>query len=125
MAHGVEIEYTERSAVEIAARFDTGDPMAGAQVAVFAPDDPAKPWLTGTCDSEGRFFFTPEPEIPGLWEVQVRLAGHGEIIRIKVENGDVAANGTAGLSTGQKLMMVIAVTWGLVGTALFFSGRRS
>ncbi len=124
-AHGVELEYVERNAIEVTARYDTEDPMAGAQVAVFAPDSPAEPWLTGTCDSAGRFFFVPDPEIPGLWEVQIRHAGHGGLLRIEVDESGISPAGTTGFTGPQKLLMTAAVIWGLVGTALYFSRRRS
>ncbi len=42
------------------------------------------PWLTGICDQQGRFSFTPDPDLPGTWDVQVRQAGHGDIIHIPV-----------------------------------------
>lgn len=125
LAHGVEIDYTERTAVEITARYDSGDPMAGAQVAVFAPDNPAEPWLTGVCDDLGRFYFVPDPQIPGLWEVQVRQAGHGALVRVEAGESGVAPPAAAGLTTAQKVLMAAAVIWGLIGTALFFSRRRA
>lgn len=124
LAHGAELQYIERSAIEITAHYDSGMPMANAQVAVFAPGSPAEPWLTGTCDSEGQFFFTPDPEIPGLWEVQVRLAGHGDLIRIEVDENTIGAAGTTGFTSLQKLLMALSVIWGLIGTALYFSRRQ-
>jgi len=125
-AHGVEIEYAERSAIEITARYDTGGPLAGAQVAVFAPGSPAEPWLTGVCDDFGKFYFVPDPQIAGLWEVQVRLAGHGGLVRIEAgESGAVEQAAAAGYSAAQKALMAAAVIWGLVGTAFFFSRRHA
>jgi len=76
LAHGAKIEYTLSTAVELVATYDTGEPLAGGQVTVYAPDDPATPWLTGVCDDEGRFVFTPDPGKAGSWDVQVRQAGH-------------------------------------------------
>lgn len=127
MAHGVELEYHESNAIEIIARYDTGEPMAEAQVAVFAPGSPAEPWLTGLSDESGRFYFVPDPQMPGLWEVQVRQAGHGGLIRVEVgetgENGDTPP-AVGGFTFAQRMLMTAAVTWGLIGTALFFSRRR-
>lgn len=124
LAHGVELEYYECSAIEVVARYDTGEPMAEAQVAVFAPGSPAEPWLTGFCDESGRYSFVPDPQIPGLWEVQVRQAGHGGRIRIEVGESGVDAPAVGGFTNAQKILMIAAVTWGLIGTALFFSRRR-
>ncbi len=123
-AHGVDLEIFERNAIEVIAHYDTGEPMAEAQVAVFAPGSPAEPWLTGLCDESGRFYFVPDPQKPGLWEVQVRQAGHGGLIRVEVgEDGDVPTV-TGGYTFAQKILMAAAVAWGLIGTAFFFSRRR-
>ncbi len=118
-AHGARITYTLETTVTIQATYDTGEAMAGAQVVVYAPDDPATPWRTGTCDEEGRFTFAPDPERPGTWDVQVRQAGHGDIVHIPVGGGVV----TAGMSPLQMAVTGGAVLWGLVGTALFFMRR--
>ncbi len=124
LAHGVELEYYERNAIEVIARYDTDEPMAEAQVAVFAPGSPAEPWLTGLCDESGRFYFVPDPQMPGLWEVQVRQAGHGGLIRVEVgENGD-GPPVMGSFTSAQNILMAAAVIWGLIGTALFFSRRR-
>ncbi|TVQ19995.1 MAG: carboxypeptidase regulatory-like domain-containing protein [Leptolyngbya sp. DLM2.Bin15] len=82
LSHGTAVEYEVGTAVAVSALYDTGEPMAQAQVAVFTPDDPTTPWLTGTTDLDGTFLFMPDPAIPGNWEVQVRQAGHGEILVI-------------------------------------------
>jgi len=122
-AHGAKIEYTISVAVEIRAAYDTGEPMSGGQVTVYAPDDPATPWLTGVCDEEGRFLFTPDPAKPGTWDVQVRQAGHGDMIHIPIGE-DVAMSGTTGHTSFQVILMGACVVWGFVGTALFFSRGR-
>jgi len=123
-AHGVKIDYKMDLAIEIRASYDTGSPMARAQVVVYAPGDPSTPWLTGVCDEEGRFNFEPDASRPGTWDVQVRLAGHGAMIHIPI--GDqLAATGTTGFSTLQIVLMGACVVWGFVGTALFFLRRRS
>lgn len=123
LAHGAKIEYTVVTGVEIQAAYDTGDPMAGGQVVVYAPDDPSSPWLTGVCDGEGRFAFAPDPDKPGTWDVQVRQAGHGDIVHIDIGAG-AATSGGSGLTVPQILLMAGCVAWGCIGTALFYSRRR-
>ena len=123
-AHGVHIEYSANTTVEIAARYDSGKPMAGAQVTVYAPDDPSTPWLTGVCDQEGRFSFTPDSSLPGIWDVQVRLAGHGDIIHIPIDEGATGQD-AGGFSSLQIAVMAASIIWGCVGTALYFSRRRA
>ncbi len=122
-AHGAKIEYQISVAVEIRATYDTGEPMAGGQVAVYAPDDLSTPWLTGVCDEEGRFSFTPDSSRPGTWDVQVRQSGHGDMVHIPIGEG-VAVAGGSGYSSLQIVLMAACVVWGFVGTALFFSRRR-
>ena len=124
-AHGVKIEYTSSMAIEIVAKYDNGEPMSGAQVVVYAPDDASTPWLTGICDDEGRFTFTPDSSKPGTWDVQVRKAGHGDIVHISVGEDTVASGGTSSYSVLQIVLMVACVIWGGVGTALYFSRRRA
>jgi nickel transport protein len=123
-AHGARIEYTVHTAVELVATYDSGEPLAGGQVTVYAPDDPATPWLTGVCDDEGHFAFTPDPDKPGSWDVQVRQAGHGDIVHIPIGTG-TAGSGGAGFSPAQIVLMSVCVVWGFVGTALFFSRRKT
>jgi len=147
-AHGVNITYQETRAIALEARYEGGQPMSGAQVAVFSPADPKTPWLRGTADESGRFIFSPDPAQPGNWEVQVRQAGHGEILVIPVggegttsaagatDAAESAAPATSASATGspisrsgggltplQRFIMAASVIWGCVGTALFFSRR--
>jgi nickel transport protein len=123
-AHGAKIEYTINMAVEIVATYDSGETMGAAQVTVYAPDDPATPWLSGTTDEGGRFTFMPDPVIPGTWDVQVRQAGHGDIIHIPIGEG-AASGGSSGFTPLQIALMSASVIWGFVGTALYFSRKGS
>lgn len=133
-AHGTTIAYTTGTGVAIVATFDSGEPMAGAQVTVYAPNDPMHPWMTGVCDEAGRFSFLPDPALPGNWEVQVRQSGHGDIVVIPIgaETGAdtgissrVATTGTSGGYTPlQLVVMGASVIWGCIGTALFFINRK-
>jgi nickel transport protein len=125
LAHGVNIEYSSDVEIVIVAKYDTGTPMAGAQVTVYAPDDPTTPWLTGVCDDEGRFSFTPDTSKPGIWDVQVRLAGHGGIVHIPVGEGAASSGGVGGYSWLQIAIMAVCVFWGSIGTALYFRRRRA
>lgn len=123
-AHGAKIEYTISMAVEILATYDTDEPMSGGQVTVYAPDAPSTPWLTGACDEEGRFTFTPDTSMPGSWDVQVRQSGHGDMVHIPIGE-DMAVSGSTGYTPLQIVLMGASVVWGFIGTALFFSRRRA
>ncbi len=124
LAHGAHIQARTATAMEIQASYDTGEPMAEATVQVYAPDDPQTPVYTGLTDADGKFVFVPTA--PGNWEVSVRQAGHGDIAVVPVESeGAIASTFTndAGLSLLQRGIVAGAITWGCVGTALYF-GRR-
>ena len=98
--------------------------MAGAQVVVYAPDAPSTPWLTGVCDNEGRFSFTPDSSRSGIWDVQVRLAGHGGMVHIPVGEDAATSGSIGGYSYLQIALMAVCVIWGSIGTALYFRPRR-
>jgi nickel transport protein len=125
LAHGVNIQYSSDTEITIIAKYDSGEPMAGAQVAVYAPDDPTTPWLTGVCDDEGRFSFTPDASKPGTWDVQVRLAGHGGMVHIPIgTDSTTTSGGVGGYSSLQIALMAVCVIWGCIGTALYFRRRH-
>lgn len=132
--HGAFVEAEPVTAVGVHARFDTGAPMENAQVSVFAPDDPATPWLTGQADAAGQFVFTPDAKA-GRWAIQVRQAGHGAMGYVEVGGngadslvitaapGPAGAPG-AGTTLTQRLIMVACVLWGALGTALYLRRPR-
>ncbi|NCJ05253.1 carboxypeptidase regulatory-like domain-containing protein [Synechococcales cyanobacterium C] len=127
--HGVVITHEVQRAIAIQARYDTGEPMAAAQVTVYAPDDPTTPWLTDTTTADGEFLFTPDLGQPGTWEVQVRQAGHGQILAIPITETAAGLEITSGEAAQgapnplQRGLMIGSVVWGCVGTALFFSRK--
>ncbi|HMQ51131.1 MAG TPA: hypothetical protein PKD98_03470 [Anaerolineae bacterium] len=84
-AHGVVITYAanERGEIEMDAAFDNGEPLANAQVTIYAPSDPATPYLTAKADENGHYVFTPDQV--GRWSVQFRIAGHGDIVHLDIE----------------------------------------
>ena len=124
-AHGAKIEHRVSTTIDIIATYDSGEPMAKAQVSVFAPHDPQTPWLTGMCDAEGKFSFSPDPALPGTWDIQVRQAGHGDIIHVDVGGDRATAGGAGNFSAVQIVVMAACVVWGFIGTALYFSKRRA
>lgn len=130
VAHGAMMEGSVVPGIAVQAAYDSGEPMARAQITVYAPSDPMKPWLTGVSDDEGRFAFVPDQQDHGVWAVQARQAGHGAIVHVTTgppgaDAGAVAAR-QAGLDPMQRAIAAGAVVWGFIGTALFFRrGRRN
>lgn len=135
LAHGVAIEHRRTSAIEIRAAYDSGEPMANAQVTVYAPSNPTTPWLEGTTTEEGTFIFVPDRAIAGNWDVKVRQSGHGDLVSIPVEKmeADPAADQAQASNRWQgenytplqKVMMAALGIWGFIGTALFFARNQS
>jgi nickel transport protein len=142
-AHGAALAAGLVPAVSVQALYDTGEPMAGAQVSVFAPDAPTTPWLRGTTDEAGRFVFVPDGRA-GRWTVQARQAGHGAVVHIDPAEPAAGPSRVVGApaqaaasivpltadrgvpGTGlQRAVMALCVIWGLVGTALFFRRRSA
>lgn len=134
LAHAALLELRSVEAIRIVAFYDTGEPMAQAQVVIYAPDAPASAWSRGVTDDEGRFDFVPDPSLPGRWSVQVRQAGHGAIAHVDIPTAAdgprvetavlIATDSSAGGSVLQRVTMVALVAWGALGTALFFMRRR-
>ncbi|MFB6274900.1 MAG: carboxypeptidase regulatory-like domain-containing protein [Halothece sp.] len=134
LAHGVAIAHRQTSAIEIRATYDNGKPMSNAQVVVYAPNNPAEPWLKGTTTQEGTFAFVPDRDIQGDWDVKVRKSGHGDLISIPIENSETgspqqtqASNRWQGgnYTPLQKAIMAALGVWGFIGTGLFFARNKS
>jgi len=134
IAHGVKIEHKSTPAIEVTAIYDSGEPMKNAQVTVYPPNSD-NAWTKGTTNDQGKFNFVPDSSQAGNWEVKIRQAGHGGIVVVPVGEGAIAnssepaptaATTTKGTSFTplQLLLMVGSVTWGFIGTALYFSGRK-
>lgn len=128
LAHGAVLEARTAQAIAVEAYYDSGEPMIEAQVSVFSPDNPQQPWLRGVTDDQGRFVFVPG-DATGRWTVQTRQAGHGSMAYVDVSASTTAASALAvaqpqqGISPMQRAIMAISITWGLIGTALYFRRR--
>jgi nickel transport protein len=129
-AHGAQIKYRLTSAITVNAIYDDGNPMSNAQVVIYAPDEPTTPWLQGITDDQGGFSFVPDPKKLGNWDVKIRQAGHGDIVSIPWDGGNLSGQtSTASIEGGytslQKVVMAAVGVWGFVGTALFFWGKQA
>ncbi|MEL6136813.1 MAG: carboxypeptidase regulatory-like domain-containing protein [Cyanobacteria bacterium J06628_6] len=126
--HGAISAVEKTISVRVTSQYDTGEPIAQGQVAVYSPNNLESPWMTGTTDEAGVFEFTPA-DIAGDWEVVIRKAGHGQSITVPMTAADINPGRNSGLLGGtsaiQKLLTAAAIVWGFVGTALFFARRSS
>lgn len=125
LAHAAKITYQEAQGIRITATYDQGQPLVNAQVVVYAPTDPATPWLKGETDATGSFSFVPDRNQSGNWDIKVRQSGHGALITIPiVANSTLDTNpvpNQLSYTPMQKLVMSASAIWGFVGTAMFFS----
>ncbi|MGF1536921.1 MAG: carboxypeptidase regulatory-like domain-containing protein [Elainellaceae cyanobacterium] len=127
IAHGVDLVVEPAQSLQVKAAYDSGEPMTDAAVVIYAPDNPEEPWATGTTDEQGYFTFVPDRALAGNWDIQVRQAGHGDIVSVPVsaDSDRLGEPVTAAQLTSplQKGLMIGSVFWGCLGTALFFSTR--
>ena len=123
--HGAQVTWTmEGDSIHIRALFDDGQPMTGAQVTVFSGAAPSVAYQTGLTDDEGTFAFLPDAEQSTDWDVQVRKAGHGDIIHFSLTEESDTTPQKKGFSILQIILMSLCVVWGFIGTALFFASKR-
>ncbi|NJM99641.1 MAG: carboxypeptidase regulatory-like domain-containing protein [Phormidesmis sp. RL_2_1] len=78
--------------LELRTTFSNGEPLKGAKVQVYAPEQPFRVWETGVTDSQGRYTFVPDPAIGGEWEVRIERAGHKDILRVPVSTEGIDAD---------------------------------
>lgn len=124
-AHGTKISCDEKKVYSIKATFDDGTELKNAQVIIFSPKDPKNPWGKGVTDDTGNYEFVPDTSIEGKWTIQIRQAGHGGVINIDTTTkGNSSISNGNNMSTSTKIIVVISVVWGFIGTALFFLRRK-
>ncbi|MGD1900409.1 MAG: carboxypeptidase regulatory-like domain-containing protein [Phormidesmis sp.] len=97
MAHQVQTNYflndqSAEESLELRTTFGNGEPLKGAKVSVYAPDQPFRARVTGVTDSQGRFTFAPDEAISGDWEVNIERAGHQDILTIPVTEEGIDEN---------------------------------
>jgi len=122
-SHGTKFTVIQPKEIRIQAAFDTGEPMADAEVLLFPPNETRESSSVHT-DSNGVFTFIPDR--PGVWVCQVRhKSGHGMRINSDInENLSLSSHSRiSGVSQTQKIIMAICVIWGMIGTALFFKNK--
>ena len=123
--HGARVTWViQGDSVHISASFDDGQPLDGAQVTVFSGAAPSMPYIVGMTDENGEFTFLPDREESLNWDVQVRSAGHGDIVHFSLAEESAPENEQGKFSTLQIVLMSACVVWGFAGTAFFFASRR-
>ena len=123
--HGARVTWEiQGDSVHISASFDDGQPLDRAQVTVFSGAAPSVPYIVGMTDENGEFSFLPDREESLNWDVQVRSAGHGDIVHLSLAEESSIGDEQGKFTTLQIMIMSVCVVWGFVGTAFFFASRR-
>jgi hypothetical protein len=98
---------------EVTVQFATqdGQPMADAEVRVFAPGAPDKPAITGRTDKDGKFHFTADRD--GFWLAEARNGT--EVARASVRVGTPGGADNEKLSPalviGLLVMLLVIAVW--------------
>ena len=126
-AHGNRYEVLQMGIVGVKAFFNTGEPMAGARVLIFSPNTSVVYYKTET-DKNGVVTFCPDKS--GLWSLMIKdNTGHGMKINLEIDDTmSISRNQNNYVQKPtaffQKIIMVICVLWGFIGTALFFRSKK-
>ena len=128
-AHEVSAEVDRGQAVAVRARGHDGEGLAGAEVEVFSPADPATPSWKGRTDRRGWVAFVPDA--PGRWRVRiVDATGHGIVTDVDVPAPGAAdarhapppgPSAVAALARPLAGVVLVAVIFGF----LFLRGRKT
>ncbi len=96
LAHQVQTNYfidaQTRDQLEVQTVFSNGEPLKGANVTIYSPEQPNRPWAKGLTDSQGRFTFSPDQSISGDWEIDIQREGHGDILVVPVSEAGIDAD---------------------------------
>lgn len=88
LAHQVQTNYfldgPAGDRLELQTTFSNGQPLKGAKVTVYAPDQPLRPQAIGRTDSQGRYSFEPNAAVSGDWEIDIKSGGHQDILQVPV-----------------------------------------
>lgn len=89
LAHAVQTNYLLSNQLELQSTFGNGEPLKGAKVSIFAPNNPTQPWMQGITDAQGRFAFAPDETLEGNWEITIQQQGHGDLLTVPVRGEGV------------------------------------
>jgi len=90
-AHAAQTDYfvdlfASELQLEFTASFSTGEPMADADVIVYAPEDRETPWQEAETDADGHYTFKPDPELVGDWRIEFEKEGHADIRIVPIDD---------------------------------------
>jgi len=119
-ANGLSNSQTQAAtgrSIELRSEFPNGEPLKGANVAIYAPNQPGRIWAKGVTNSEGRFDFAPDIAIQGDWEVQITRVGHADILTVPVSENGIEAD-LVSQNAASDLHYAEASPWAIAGSVL-------
>jgi len=123
VCYGHGVKYLRlKGGVGIEAKYSDGMPLSFSSAKVFSPGNPDAEFQTGYTDKNGRFMFFPDME--GIWKVEINDGmGHGVVTNIDVGEIVEVKEG-AGFTLLEKILIGIAIIWGITGTLFYIAGKR-
>jgi nickel transport protein len=118
-AHGITRTIVLGKGMIVTALYDDGEPISYASVKIFAPSGRSVEYQNGRTDAQGRFAFVPSAA--GDWLVRLDDgSGHGFEEHVQVDS-DLrgAASSPVLVKLGQKVIVLLLLSWGGIMTALY------
>ncbi len=123
-AHRVYVQETITE-VEVRAWFGGGDPMADADVMVYAiKDGEEELYIEDKTDSEGLFYFKPKLGV-SEYRIVVSESGHKDEKTFSLTGDAVGNNSDAELPLAAKIGAGFGYIIGIAGIAMYLSARKS
>ena len=137
-AHGINTETSfHGNVVVVRSSFSPTQPVIDAFVTIYSPADQEDAWQTGTTDKAGNFSFLPDVE--GEWifvvddqkghrkrtAVMVRFGKQAEHEHDAEANKVVAESSESGLSKTHRLIIGLALIFGITGIFYGLKARQA
>lgn len=123
-AHRVYVQESI-TGIEIKAWFGGGDPMAGADIVIYAiKNGEEEVYIEDKTDSEGLYYFTPKLGV-SEYRVEVSETGHKEEKTFSLTGDAVGDTADAELPLTARIIAGFGYIFGIAGMALYFSSRKS
>ena len=118
--HGVGVNIL-RNSIGLQAIYEDGVPISKAQFTFYKINND-NPFLVLTANDIGQVFFFPKKD-EKLYVKYNDSLGHGGEINLSISKGELVIS-TQKDSMFPRVIVIIAVVWGFIGTALFFLKKR-
>jgi len=123
-SHGTSYKVI-KNAAGITAFYKDGSPISDSEVKVYLNNKKTKPIITGRTNTKGEFLFLVKK--PGTYVITVDDGmGHGFTTSRKFNSKGIMKDESLGhIHLWQKILMALIFVWGMIGTALYFKGKKA